>query len=152
MLDSSAAALACMQPKSSLKQLTQVFRKMENTSDLHEFAELDVKFHEAIIVASGNRLFHLIFQALTGPIQELIESRLRSSQEESREITLRQHGVIVDAIQSGDAYLAATMVREHLQHFYTGMLSRKEQTSLQSFVQAMETGSGAASGAARPSC
>jgi len=138
VLDCSAAALASMQPRDHLADLRNIYRKMQTTTDLHEFAELDLKFHEAVIVASGNRLFYLVFQAMDESIRKLIESSLTSSKRHSREETLQHHGAIVDAIQSGDANLAADKVRMHLYEFYFPVLSSHDRLRLKSFVQSLE--------------
>lgn len=137
VLDSSAAALACTQPRRSLTALTELLQKMQDTEDLRAFAELDASFHEAVIVASGNRLFLLVFQALKEPIYSLIESRLRA-QHKSRKQTLAHHAAIVDAIQSGDARLAANAVRTHLSEFYFPGLTAQEKQRMTAFTQAME--------------
>jgi DNA-binding FadR family transcriptional regulator len=138
VLDSSAAALASTQPRRSLSNLSDVLLQMQATTDLHAFAELDANFHEAVIVASGNRLFHLVFQALKEPIHSLIESRLRSSQHQSRTETLQHHAAIVDAIQQGDANRAASAVRVHLGEFYLPVLSAQDKSRVKTFIQAME--------------
>jgi DNA-binding FadR family transcriptional regulator len=138
VLDSSAAALACTQPGRALSKLLDILRQMEVTTDLGAFAELDASFHEAVIVASGNRLFLLVFQALKEPIHSLIESRLRSSQHRRRKQTLQHHAAIVDAIQRGDAQRAASAVRTHLSEFYFSGLSAQDKLRMTAYVQAME--------------
>lgn len=137
VLDSSAAALASTQPKRSLSNLSTVLRQMKDATDVRALAELDASFHEAVIVASGNRLFHLIFQSLKEPIYSLIESRLRSSQQQSKPETLRHHEAIVDAIQNGDAQRAAIAVRAHLSEFYFPVLSAQDKLRLTTFMRAM---------------
>jgi GntR family transcriptional repressor for pyruvate dehydrogenase complex len=137
VLDSAAAALASMQPREKLKNLKDVLTQMQSTTELGAFAELDVRFHEAVIVASGNRLFHLIFQALDEPIRAVIESTLKS-QSQRREETLKHHGAIVQAIQSGDARRAASALRSHLHTFYLPVLSAQDRRRLKAFVQALE--------------
>ena len=102
------------------------------------FAELDTNFHEAVIAASGNRLFHLVFQSLKEPIRSLIENSLRSPVKQSREETLRQHAAIVDAIQKGDAQRAASAVRAHLSEFYLPVLAAQDKMRLKAFLRAME--------------
>lgn len=139
VLDSSAAALASTQPKRVLSNLLEVLREMQETTELHAFAKLDASFHEAVIVASGNRLFHLVFQALKEPIHSLIESRLRSSNYQSRTETLEHHAAIVDAIRSGDAQQAASAVRTHLSEFYLPILSASDKACIKAFTRAMET-------------
>jgi DNA-binding FadR family transcriptional regulator len=138
VLDSSAAALASSQPKSRLTNLHEVLRQMQTTTDLHAFAELDANFHEAVIVASRNRLFLLVFQALKETIRSLIEIRLTSSQHQSRKETLLHHAAIVDAIQLGDAHRAASAVRAHLREFYSPVLPAQDKSRLKAFMQAME--------------
>jgi GntR family transcriptional regulator, transcriptional repressor for pyruvate dehydrogenase complex len=138
VLDSSAAALASLQPRERLANLSEVLRQMQATTDLNSFAELDAKFHEAVIVASGNRLFHLIFQALDQPIRALIQSSLESPQHQGREETLQQHGAILDAIQKGNAHRAASAVRKHLCEFYFPFLSAPERRRIKAFSKTME--------------
>jgi GntR family transcriptional regulator, transcriptional repressor for pyruvate dehydrogenase complex len=138
VLDCSAATLASMQPRDRLATLRDVYRQMQNTTELREFADLDLKFHEAVILASGNRIFHLVFQALNEPIRRSIESSLGTSMNHSREETLRHHGAIVEAIQSGDGSRAASAVRSHLYEFYFPVLKSQERVRLKSFVQAIE--------------
>lgn len=137
VLDSSAAALASTQPQSRLSNLLEVLRQMQATTDLHSFAELDTSFHEAVIVASGNRLFHLVFQALKEPICSLIEKSLRSVLQQGREETLQHHAAIVEAIRKGDAQQAAGAVRAHLSDFYLPVLPARDRLRIKSFLQAM---------------
>ncbi len=139
VLDSSAAALASTQPKSRLTNLLEVLRQMQTTTDLYSFAELDTNFHQAVIVASGNRLFHLVFQALKEPIHSLIENSLKSSPKQSRTETLQHHAAILDAIQNGDAKRAASAVRAHLSDFYLPVLPAQDKLRIKAFMRAMET-------------
>jgi DNA-binding FadR family transcriptional regulator len=114
-----------------------ILRHMQAVTDLHAFAELDVKFHGAVIVASGNRLFDLVFHALNGPIHTLLETSLHFSKGQSREETLQHHSAIFEAIQSRDAQKAANAVRQHLYGFYFPVLSPQERQRLKSLVQTM---------------
>jgi DNA-binding FadR family transcriptional regulator len=139
VLDSSAAALASTQPKARLAGLVEALWQMQSTTELRSFAELDTNFHEAVIVASGNRLFHLVFQSLKEPIRSLIENSLRSPAKQSREVTLRQHAAIVEAIQKGDAPGAASAVRAHLSEFYLPVLPAPDKARLKTFMRAMES-------------
>src|ERR1700757_4297086 len=134
VLDSAAAALAANQPENHLASSAAILRQMHTTTDLHAFAELDAKFHEGIIAASGNRIFHLVFEALDQPIRKLIEGRLQSSRKQSREVTLRHHGAILAAIQSGNARRAASVARTHLRDFYSSALSARERSRIDSLT------------------
>lgn len=137
VIDSSAAALACMQPKRRLAPILAALKQMQNTTDLREFASLDAQFHQAVIVAGGNRLFLVIFQSLLEPIHALIEHSLRSLHEQTREETLRHHAAILDAIQKGNAHVAANAVRKHLREFYSPLLSEHERLNVESFLKAV---------------
>jgi DNA-binding FadR family transcriptional regulator len=138
VLDAAAARLASAQPKERLRNAGNVLREMQDTTDPEAFAGLDAGFHEAVIAASGNRLFHLVFQALDEPIRTLIKSRLRSSHSPSRDETLEQHGEILDAIRSGDPQRAAAAAQSHLRKFYVPGLSVSEKARIKSFMQAMD--------------
>jgi GntR family transcriptional repressor for pyruvate dehydrogenase complex len=142
VLDSSAAALASVQPRGRVTNAGKVLQQMQNTTDREALAELDVAFHEAVIMASGNRLFHLVFQALEEPIRRLMKSSIASSHSQTRQETLRQHGAILDAVRNGDPQGAAAMARSHLREFYFRGLSAAEKARIKSFMQAMGTESG----------
>ncbi len=138
VLDSSSAAQAGMQPRERLAKLGEILDQMRTTTDLRAFAELDVSFHEAVIQAGGNRLFHLVFQALDEPIRTQIESTLKESLHPRREETLKGHGALLEAMRRGDAQGAARAARAHLLEFYYPGMSGEERTRIELFVQAME--------------
>jgi DNA-binding FadR family transcriptional regulator len=139
VLDSSAAALASTMPKSAHAGIAAVLTKMRETADPLASAALDTDFHRAVVEASGNRLFVLIFQALKEPIQSQIESHCRSDQQQGREETLEHHTAIYNAIHRGDAQIAAQKVREHLSAFYLPGFAAPERTRLRAFMKAMES-------------
>jgi GntR family transcriptional regulator, transcriptional repressor for pyruvate dehydrogenase complex len=138
VLNSSAAALASTQPKSRLAGLRKALANIVCPTDFHAYAEEDANFHEALIVASGNRLFHIVFQALNDSIRTLIENSVRSSQEWDCEGSRQRHANVVDAIQKGEAHRAACAIRTHLRDFYMPVLSDEDKPRLISFLEAME--------------
>ena len=133
-LDSAAAALAAMQPRERLGPIAAILERMRATDDVHAFAELDARFHELIAAASENRIIQMVFQALDLPIRNLIESKLKSSTRQSRQTTLRHHGAILSAIQSGNAHRAARAARTHLRDFYSSALSTPETSRIDSLM------------------
>jgi GntR family transcriptional regulator, transcriptional repressor for pyruvate dehydrogenase complex len=138
VLNSSAAALASTQPKSRLAELRKALEEIKCPADFHAYAEEDANFHKALIVASGNRLFQIVFLALNHSIRTLIENSVRSSKEWNCEGSRQRHVDVVDAIQKGEAHRAACAVRSHLRDFYLPVLSAKDKPRLTSFLQAME--------------
>lgn len=131
-LDSSAAALASLQPKERLKPAAKLLDQMRETSDPQTLAALDAQFHEAVIVAAGNHLFQIIFQALSEPIRTLIEGSLAAA---NRKDTIGQHEQILTAIQSGQPRKAARAARTHLWAVYSPGLAPQDRKRIKSFAQ-----------------
>jgi DNA-binding FadR family transcriptional regulator len=140
VLDSSAAALASARPKSRLNPAARILRQMRASPDAELCAQLDAAFHEAIISASGNPLFQVVFAALAGPTRALIESRLRSAYSPGPEETLRQHEEILDAIGHGRPRAAAAAARRHLREFYLPGFTPAERRRALALLQALEAG------------
>ena len=138
-IDSAAAVLASMQPKKIVAPIGEVLGQMGSTTDPDRFAELDARFHEAMIVASGNSLLELVFRGLIDSIRNLIKHRMTSFSVQDRERTLREHGAIWGAIRDGDSALAAEAVRQHLVAYYSPVLAAPEKRRFVSYVQAMGT-------------
>lgn len=74
-------------------------QKQDGLSD-EEFCASDVRFHRALVDATGNRvlqfIMHTVIEALQ-PVENMIIFRFRD-----REMTIRQHRKILKAIKSGD--------------------------------------------------
>ena len=70
-------------------------------------------FHEAIAVASGNRVISLFSSALLG----LNRERLPSTPSEKRALTCKAHDNIANAIAQGDGAKAERLMREHVADF-----------------------------------
>jgi len=81
------------------------------------FHAADVRFHENLAAASGNRLLVFLIEALAEP---LAESRLQSfaghvARGGTVEDVIQQHEAILDAVRARNAKAAAQAMREHLQ-------------------------------------
>jgi GntR family transcriptional regulator, transcriptional repressor for pyruvate dehydrogenase complex len=81
------------------------------------FHAADVRFHENLAAASGNRLLVFLIEALAEP---LAESRLQSfAGHQSRggtvEDIIQSHEAILDAVRARNPKAAAAAMREHLQ-------------------------------------
>lgn len=83
---------------------------------VEEFSNADVGFHEAIALASGNRVLGYLFEAMSGPLRDGI--RISRSGQETRghtiDDTLNAHQKILDAIRSGNGRAASEAMRIHL--------------------------------------
>jgi len=123
LVQSSAAAMACAQPKEWVRPATELLRKMEGANEPREFTLLDIEFHQALAAASGNCLLLIASQALVESIFVLIENRLGYLVKDNREEILRHHAAIVDALASRNADLAANAMRKHILESYSTILS-----------------------------
>lgn len=106
MIEPQAALLAAQRRNAGdLEKIRDAFHEMQRAIDLEaELTEADLRFHQAILTASGNR-FLIALNALC-------ESALRSAFQAgwtgptSREVMLWLHERILAAIASGEAELA----------------------------------------------
>lgn len=80
------------------------------------FHESDLQFHEAIAMASGNRVIAFIFEAMAKPLREsfVMSRRGQTLRGAGRAETLEAHQAILDAIRSGDQRAAVDAMRAHL--------------------------------------
>ncbi|HTJ57671.1 MAG TPA: FadR/GntR family transcriptional regulator [Devosiaceae bacterium] len=79
--------------------------------------ELDLAFHRAIALASGNELFARQLDGLSVELAGFMGMALgltRLGSAERRDTVLKEHQQIIDAIEMGDADLASTYMRFHL--------------------------------------
>jgi GntR family transcriptional repressor for pyruvate dehydrogenase complex len=91
-----------------------VMRAGEDESEA--FHEADVRFHENLAAASGNRLLVFLIEALADPLRE---SRLRSfaghrARGGGIEDVIQQHQTILDAVKARSPKAAAEAMRDHL--------------------------------------
>lgn len=80
------------------------------------FHDFDVGFHEAIALASGNRVLGYLFEAMAGPLREgiAISRRGHANRGHTLDDTIQAHQRILDAIREGNARSAAEAMRLHL--------------------------------------
>lgn len=80
------------------------------------FHKADVDFHEAIALASGNRILTYLFEAMAVPLQKsfLMSRRGRVLRGLGDDHTIAMHARIVDCIRRGDVRGAAEAMQAHL--------------------------------------
>jgi DNA-binding FadR family transcriptional regulator len=84
-----------------------------STADLRAFAEADVAFHQAIVAASGNRLFAGVHRAVLPMTRRFARATYRSLDQITA--NLREHQEIFDALLAHDQDTAASRMHAHLQ-------------------------------------
>jgi GntR family transcriptional regulator, transcriptional repressor for pyruvate dehydrogenase complex len=93
------------------------------------FHAADVRFHENLAAASGNRLLVFLIEALAEP---LAESRLQSFEGHlarggTVDDVIQQHEDILDAVRARNAKAAAQAMREHLKQTEQDLRTRLQR-------------------------
>lgn len=81
-----------------------------------EFHTHDVGFHEAVALASGNRVLGFLFEAMATPLREgfFISRRGHEQRGHTLHDTILAHQRILDCIKAGNSRAAAESMRSHL--------------------------------------
>jgi DNA-binding FadR family transcriptional regulator len=87
---------------------------------IEAFDEADVRFHVALVWASGNEALHLVMQALRQAVaRHLLEYlRARPDLEAALSRLVDEHAAILAAVERSHPGLAAGLVQEHSRGFY----------------------------------
>jgi GntR family transcriptional repressor for pyruvate dehydrogenase complex len=110
-----AARRATRHDIADMEMSIQAMRAAEGESGA--FHAADVRFHENLAAASGNRLLVFLIEAFADPLRE---SRLRSfaghrARGGGVEDVIQQHQTILDAVKAGNPKQAAQAMLEHLE-------------------------------------
>src|SRR5512133_3246971 len=110
-----AASRATKGDIADMEMSINVMRAAENESEA--FHAADVRFHENLAAASGNRLLVFLIEAFAEPLRE---SRLRSfAGHQARgggvDDVIDQHQAILDAVKARNPKHAAQAMRDHLE-------------------------------------
>ena len=114
-LESMAARLACARASDrELKELGRLYGAAApeaDATDVNEYSQKNIAFHQAVIRLGGNRLVVDMAQNL---ILHMRAIRAVSVRQEGRlETSRREHAGIVAALAARDADRAERLVREH---------------------------------------
>lgn len=80
------------------------------------FHDFDVGFHEAVALASGNRILGYLFEAMASPLRQGIQISRRGHANRGHTLldTIEAHQRILEAIRAGNGRAAAEAMRLHL--------------------------------------
>jgi GntR family transcriptional regulator, transcriptional repressor for pyruvate dehydrogenase complex len=83
----------------------------------HRYHHADVGFHEALALASGNRILTYLFEAMASPLQESFYLTRRGHQLRGHtpEHTIAAHRAILKFVREGNARGASEAMRTHLE-------------------------------------
>ncbi|HSD80521.1 MAG TPA: FCD domain-containing protein [Solirubrobacteraceae bacterium] len=88
--------------------------------DVEAFEQADVRFHLALVAASGNQALELVMLAVRDSIATHLLDALRALDDPGPTLRrlIRQHAAILAAIDAGEAQDAERLLREHVMGFY----------------------------------
>ena len=96
----------------ALRRTVEGMRQAQH--DMDRFVRHDVRFHELIGKATGNRLFEIISSALRGALEASIRAGMRSQTTHSQIVRIVEtHEAIVDAIEASQATRARNVMAVH---------------------------------------
>jgi DNA-binding GntR family transcriptional regulator len=109
-----AATSALAGDVTALTAELEAMRKAAKLGDVHEFIAHDVAFHRVIVEASGNRTLQDLWRSLHVDLRTTITLIKRV---EDLEGVAEQHVPVLEAIEAGDAELASSVLRSHIESF-----------------------------------
>jgi len=85
-----------------------------------EYEEADLRFHVALVRASGNEAMHLVMQALRAAVARHLLDHLRGQADLPATLArlTTEHAGILAAVERGHVSRAADLVRAHISAFY----------------------------------
>jgi DNA-binding GntR family transcriptional regulator len=117
-LDGVAARLAAQHRTAGdveeLRQICVLMRDAMSVGDKLRMARLSIDFHDVTARASRNEMLQEFVASVHNWVKRL-QASTYSEDAWARE-SLADHGVIVDALEAGDAEAAETAARAHMQH------------------------------------
>ncbi len=86
-----------------------------------DFDAADVRFHVALVAASGNEALHLVMLAVRESVASHLLEALAGLRGNTRPVLRAlhaEHAAVLDAVEAGDGERAAELVRQHVLGFY----------------------------------
>ena len=110
IVEPAAAAIAArIRTPEQLKQITHAFTLMEKSTNIEQWVEADLQFHQSILNATSNPLI----ASLGGMIASALETLLAINAQQARQFNeaLPQHRKVFEAIQAGNSEDAQLWMR-----------------------------------------
>lgn len=114
-IESMAARLATVNASdeeiASLRKMFDDFRTSTPASNIHEYSDANIRFHQALIGLSGSHLMGRTIENLFVHIRAI--RRLTISQSDRAARSIVDHMRIIEALERRDTELAERLVRQH---------------------------------------
>ncbi|SFE29198.1 GntR family transcriptional regulator, transcriptional repressor for pyruvate dehydrogenase complex [Actinopolyspora alba] len=116
-LETQTSTLAANNAGSSdVSAMELAIRAMDQAEDATEYHEADLRFHELLARASGNRMLALLIEALAGSLHDSMIASYRGHRKlgGSHADAAEQHREVLDRVRRRDPGGAAEAMRRHL--------------------------------------
>ena len=136
MISGSAANFlaAHLRTEEHLEQMATAMKEMEaaESEATQQFAETDLRFHQAIADASGNSLLNMVGQVINDVIVDLMASAIDRSPDRTRtrQAFLTLHRDLFEAIRDRDGERASYLARSSLFEVYSPLLEPADHARL----------------------
>jgi len=111
------SALQAMRAAADLADASQ--DDSDNTEIVAQYNEADVRFHEALALASGNRILNALLESIEVPLRKSFDLSI-NNQIVDGHVSLNEnvhaHAEILEFVRQGEARKAAAAMRSHLKH------------------------------------
>ncbi|NYH79305.1 GntR family transcriptional repressor for pyruvate dehydrogenase complex [Actinopolyspora biskrensis] len=99
-----------------ISDLEHSIQAMTRATTSEEYHEADLRFHELLARASGNRILALLIEALAGSLRNSMIASYRGHRSlgGSPEDAARQHREVLERVRENDPAAAAAAMRKHL--------------------------------------
>ncbi|MGO4441274.1 FadR/GntR family transcriptional regulator [Rhizobium sp. RAF56] len=100
-----------------MKDAAPAFLETGDPEAERRFHHFDVGFHEALAMASGNRVLTFLFEAMLKPLEKsfYLSRRGRELRGQGIDVTIAAHQRIFDCVREGNQRAAAEAMRAHLE-------------------------------------
>jgi DNA-binding FadR family transcriptional regulator len=125
VLESAAVKLAAdRRDRASLADAREALAQMQaadvEREHLEAFDAADLRFHVALVRASGNEAMHLVMLALRDVAVRYLLAALAAQRDPRRLLRrlISEHDEILRAVEAGEADRAANLAESHIRRFY----------------------------------
>ncbi len=113
-LETEMAVLAAQRADDTIiKRLEGAIDSLEKSRTQEQRIAADIAFHNLLAEATGNAVFTLILGTVSGLLETF--HKLKTFHRSRREVTVREHRDILDAIKRGDKEAARAAMVKHLE-------------------------------------
>jgi GntR family transcriptional repressor for pyruvate dehydrogenase complex len=127
----NAALAARRATNGDIADMDMSIEAMRSAEQFEAFHTADVRFHENLAAASGNRLLVFLIEAFAEPLRESRQRSFAGHQARGGgvEDVIQKHQAILDAVKARNPKAAAQAMREHLQQTEQDLRTHLQHTT-----------------------